>query len=78
MYPGENGEPLDSIRHEVFADGLQDLRALLLLEKKIGRERTLAFLREGRGEAFSMTDYPRDAEFLNRLRPRIYAALTGA
>lgn len=58
VYPGENGEPLDSIRHEVFADGLQDLRALRLLEKKIGRERTLAFLREGRGEVFSMTDYP--------------------
>ena len=33
VYPGENGEPLDSIRHEVFADGLQDLRALQHLRR---------------------------------------------
>ena len=75
VYPGENGEPLDSIRHEVFADGLQDLRALELLEGKLGRDGVLEFLREGRSETFRMTDYPRDPEFLNGLRPRIYRRL---
>jgi len=75
VYPGENGEPLDSIRHEVFADGLQDLRALELLEVKLGREGVLEFLKEGRDESFRMTDYPRDPEFLLELRPRIYRRL---
>ncbi len=75
VYPGEHGEALDSIRHEVFADGLQDLRALELLEEKIGRDNVLEFLKDGRSEAFKMTDYPRDPEFLNELRPRIYRRL---
>lgn len=37
VYPGENGA-YDSIRHEVFYDGLQDMRLLYALEEKIGRE----------------------------------------
>ena len=78
VYPGSNGEPLDSIRHEVFRDGLQDLRALKLLEQKIGREAVLAFLKQGRTERFTMTDYPRDPEYLLELRPRIYAELAKA
>ena len=78
VYPGSNGEPLDSIRHEVFRDGLQDLRALKLLEQKIGREAVLGFLKQGRTERFTMTDYPRDPEYLLELRPRIYAELAKA
>ena len=78
VYPGPNGEPLDSIRNEVFHDGLQDLRALKLLERKIGREAVLAFLKQGRSESFTMTDYPRDPEYLLELRPRIYAELAKA
>ncbi|MBQ7353828.1 MAG: DUF4091 domain-containing protein [Clostridia bacterium] len=37
VYPGENG-PYDSIRHECFYDGFQDMYLLYALEKKIGRE----------------------------------------
>ena len=75
VYPGPNGEPLDSLRHEVFHDGLQDLRALKLLESRIGREAVLEFLKQGRTERFTMKDYPRDPEYLLGLRPRIYAEL---
>lgn len=78
VYPGANGEPLDSIRHEVFYDGLQDLRALKLLERKIGREAVLEFLKRGRTERFTMKEYPRDPEYLLELRPRIYAELAKA
>ncbi|MBS1372364.1 MAG: DUF4091 domain-containing protein [Lentisphaeria bacterium] len=78
VYPGRNGEPLDSIRHEVFRDGLQDLRALKLLERKIGRRRVLEFLKQGRTEQFTMEEYPRDPEYLANLRPRIYAKLQEA
>lgn len=37
VYPGKDGVPEDSIRHEVFYEGLQDQRALQLLETKLGR-----------------------------------------
>lgn len=37
VYPGENG-PYDSIRHECFYDGFQDMYLLYALENKIGRE----------------------------------------
>ena len=77
VYPGENG-PVDSIHYEVFHEALQDLRALKLLERKIGREAVLAFLKQGRTERFTMTDYPRDPEYLLELRPRIYAELAKA
>ena len=43
VYPGEGGA-LDSLRHEVFYDGLQDMRLFYTLEEKIGREATEALL----------------------------------
>ena len=56
----------------------RSLRALKLLERKIGREAVRAFLKQGRTERFTMTDYPRDPEYLLELRPRIYAELAKA
>ena len=38
VYPGENLKPLNSLRLNVFYDGLQDMRALQLLEEKIGKD----------------------------------------
>ena len=69
VYPGENGEPLDSIRHEVFFDALQDLRALELLEGKLGREGVLEFLKEGRKESFRMKP-------IAELRDRLFSSLS--
>ena len=71
VYPGRGGEPLDSIRHEVFFDGLQDLRALRLLESKIGREAVLELI----GERLTMEEYPRRDEWLRGLRERVYRRL---
>ncbi len=71
VYPGRNGEPLDSIRHEVFFDGLQDLRALRLLESKIGREAVLELI----GKHLTMEEYPRQDEWLRNLRARVYRKL---
>lgn len=71
VYPGRGGEPLDSIRHEVFYDGLQDLRALRLLESKIGREAVLALI----GEPLTMKEYPRRDEWLRGVRERVYREL---
>ncbi len=59
VYPGKDG-PLDSVRHEVFCDGLQDYRALKTIEKKIGRDKVLALLRaEGMEDGFKK--YPKSA-----------------
>jgi len=70
VYPGEEG-PVDSLRHEVHREGLQDMRALQLLEKKLGRDKTLAFLERGLKKPLSMEEYPRDTAWLLSTRERI-------
>lgn len=74
VYPGKDG-PIDSIRHEVFTEGLQDLRALRLLEQKIGREKTVALIHDGSKTPITMKDYPHDASWLLDLRQRVNEAL---
>ena len=70
VYPGEKGA-LDSVRHEVMFDAVQDMRALSLLESRIGREAVKDFLRkEGVKEGFH--EYPRDARWHAGLRRKIY------
>lgn len=75
VYPGRFGEPVSSIRHEVFFEGLQDLRALRLLESRIGRDAVLALLNEGLERPLRMDDYPASASWLLGLRERIYRRL---
>ncbi len=74
VYPGEDG-PVDSIRHEVFTEGLQDLRALRLLEGKIGRQAVLDMIHEGLYYQITMKHYPHDAAWLLELRRRVNAAI---
>lgn len=74
VYPGENGEPLSSIRAEVQDDALIDLRALQLLEKLAGREETVKIIEELSGMPAGEIDfdrYPKDAAFLFALRERV-------
>ena len=78
VYPGEEG-PVDSIRGEVFREALQDQRALQLLEKLQGREKTLALLQRGMDHPITMKKYPRSLEWLLLMRERVnrrIAALT--
>lgn len=72
VYPGEDGMPEESIHHEVFAEGMQDLRALNLLEEKIGRKKLSALLDKATPSGkMTMTDYPRGEEALLALRKKI-------
>ena len=73
LYPGDDGEPLVSLRFKVFRDGLQDQRALELLESKIGREKTCALLEHDGSLAFNA--YPRSAQWLLETRERINRAI---
>lgn len=70
VYPGEDG-PIVSLRLEVFREALQDLRALELLERLIGRERTLSILEEGLAEPLTFRRFPVDAAWLLTKREEI-------
>lgn len=71
VYPGADGEPIDSIRHEVFHAALQDLRAMRLLEEKIGRENLIAILENDFGKSITMKDYPRGEQNILAIREKI-------
>ncbi len=75
VYPGRNGEPVSSIRHEVFFEGLQDLRALRLLECRIGRDAVLELLNRGLDRPLRMDDYPASADWLAGVRELVYREL---
>lgn len=75
VYPGADGRPLDSLRHMVVAQAMQDHRALKLLERLAGREAALALIDEGLARPLTFADYPRDAEYLLALREKVNAAI---
>ena len=68
VYPlDENGEVVCSLRLYVFHDGLQDLRALKLLESLAGRDEVEAMLADLEG----FTKYPRNSTYCLELRDRV-------
>lgn len=74
VYPGKNG-PVDAIHFETFAEGLQDLRALQLLEAKIGRDKVVAIIQQNVNYTIDMRHYPHDDAWLLNLRKRINQAI---
>lgn len=70
VYPGQDG-PLPSLRLFVFADALQDMRALQLLEKRIGRAAVLQIINQTAQMEITFENYPRDTKFLLKLREKI-------
>lgn len=71
VYPGEGGVPLNSLRHLVFADAFQDLRALRLLESLTSREYVLKLIEKGLDIPLSFTTYPHEKSWLLNLRATI-------
>ncbi len=70
VYPGANGQPWPSLRQVVFAEGLQDQRALDLLEQLYGREKAMEALEAGI-DPITFKQYPKSAQWLLGLRERI-------
>ncbi len=70
VYPGEDG-PIPSLRQIVFYEGLQDIRALELLESLVGRERVEELIDEKLGEDFSFKVYPKGSDGLKSLRNEV-------
>lgn len=69
VYPGKDG-PLDSARHEVFSDGMQDYRALKTLEKRIGRKEVEKML-YAEGFEKNFTTYPMSASWHLAFREKL-------
>ena len=81
VYPGPDGRPVSSIHYEVFAEALQDVRALDQLERLAGRERALDAIRSTLPEGFgdlSMTHYPHEREWVWKVREAVDAAIAAA
>ncbi|RAV20648.1 DUF4091 domain-containing protein [Paenibacillus contaminans] len=74
VYPGEEG-PIESLRMEVFYEALQDLRALELLESRIGRDAVIGLIEEGLEQPLTFSEYPSDAGWLLDKREQINAIL---
>ncbi len=75
VYPGENGEPLTSLRQQVFYDGLQDLRALRTVEALTSRETVLKLIEDVLGDV-DFSHYPMDPARFFLFREKL-AALVG-
>ena len=71
VYPGEGGKPLNSLRHLVFADAFQDVRALKLLEALTSRDYVMKLIEKGLDLPLSFTTYPHEKEWLLNLRKEI-------
>lgn len=71
VYPGEGGQPEESLRLMVFLHAMQDLRALELLESKIGREAVVQLIHEDLDYKMTMKVYPQDERWLLALREKV-------
>ena len=68
VYPlDEDGEVVCSLRLYVFNEGMQDMRAMQLLEQLAGREKVLELLEEIQGFAV----YPRNSQYILDTREKV-------
>ena len=75
VYPGRDGSALQSIRLKVFGEGVNDMRALQMLEGLIGRPATEAFLDSLFGDTVTFHTCPETAEELLTVREAINAEI---
>lgn len=71
VYPGNDGEPIYSLHALHFYEALQDLRALRLLENKLGHQAVVELIEEACHSPITFKNYPRGAEYLLGLRERV-------
>lgn len=75
VYPAADHTAYTSVRLEIFAEALQDLRVLQRLEKKTDRAFVTALIHEGVEGTITFMDYPGDAAYIRSLREKIYREL---
>lgn len=75
VYPGEDGQPYDSLRFMVLSEALYDLRALLKLEELTGQEYVNRLIHQDLDYQITFKKYPKEAEYLLTLRERVNRAI---
>ncbi len=77
VYPAYDGTAYASIRLKAFNEAIQDMRALKLLEEKIGKEKVLEIIENNNGEKYNMsfTNYVRSEEWHILKREEINARI---
>ncbi len=71
VYPSPNGEAYESLRLKVLHSGFEDMRALRLLESKIGREKVLEFIDKDLFKPLTFMEYPHENDWLIEMREAI-------
>ena len=70
VYPGEDG-CLESLRLVAFTKGLHDLRALRLLETRMGHEATVALVEDALGYEIAFDKTPYKIDEMARVRDAV-------
>lgn len=71
VYPGADEKPEESIRLMVFAEAIQDVRALEWLESLTSKEFVLKLIEEGLDEPLTFKRYPADNAYILKLRSKV-------
>jgi len=71
VYPGKDGQTLDSLRLMVLTHAMQDLRAMNLLAALTSREHVIAVIEQGLEQPLTFSRYPSGSAWLLDLRERI-------
>lgn len=71
VYPGENGEAVESIRLMVLYEALCDIRAFQLLEQLTDKEHVVQLIEKYATEPITFSDYPRNAGFILTVREQV-------
>ena len=75
VYPGDDGTAWESIRLNAIREAMEDMRLLDLCASRIGREATERIVLESAGGKLTFTEYPRETNYLYRLREQLIAAI---
>ena len=76
VYPGRGGNPLYTLHSEHMNEAFQDLRAMELLESKIGHCAVVELIEEDCAEPVTFKKYPRTVQYMLGMRERINRAIS--
>jgi hypothetical protein len=71
VYPGKDGRPVSSIRLALLRESMQDIRALNLLEKLVGKEETIKCLEKGMDQPLTFNHYEKSSSWILDMRERV-------
>ena len=78
VYPGKDGEPVESIRIMVFEQCISDMRALKMLESLTSREHVMELIQADFPRTITFSDFPRNDDYLPALRDKVNAEIMAA